>query len=158
MPPTASSLPPGSPQDIPHLLENTAQQVSRLLARRLADACGLSLVEWRVLAMVGQHDTTSPTRVAELAGLDKVKVSRVLSSLVTQGLIRKSDDPKDQRAYLLRLTRRGNVVHQRTQPVIPKIEALLAAHLTQGEWRTLRRALEKLQAYARSLERMGEAG
>jgi DNA-binding MarR family transcriptional regulator len=142
---------------MPHLLENTAQQVSRLLARRLAEACNLTLVQWRVLATVGQHDTTSPTRVAELVGLDKVKVSRSLSSLVAMGLIRKSDDPRDGRAHLLRLTRRGSVVHQRTLSVVPTAEALLAAQLTQGEWRTLRRALERLQAYAGSLEHAAEA-
>jgi len=159
MPPSTSPPPSGSPQsqDVPHLLENTAQQVSRLLARHLADVCSLAVMEWRVLATVGQHGVTSPTRVAELAGLDKVKVSRVLSSLVTRGLIRKSDDPRDGRIHLLRLTRRGTAIHQRTQSVIPALEASLAAQLTQGEWRTFRRALERLQTYAEPLEHAEEA-
>jgi DNA-binding MarR family transcriptional regulator len=148
---TLSVKPPQS-QDMAHLLANTARQVSHLLAHRLADACGLTLVQWRVLATVGQHGVTSPARVAELAGLDKVKVSRALSTLVALDLIRKSGDQRDGRVFLLRLTRRGTAIHQRTLSVIPALEALLAAQLTQGEWRTLRRTLDRLQAYAGSLE------
>src|SRR4051812_16084984 len=116
MPPSASPPPTGSPQsqDLPQLLENAAQQVSRVLTRQLADICGLALVEWRVLVTVGQHDGVSSSGVAELTDLDKVKVSRALSGLVILGLVRKSDDPRDGRAHLLRLTQRGRVVHQRT--------------------------------------------
>ena len=159
MPPSASpsSTQPPQSQDMPLLLENTARQVSQLLARRLADACNLAPVQWRVLTTVGQHGVTSPVRVAERTGLDKVKVSRALTSLTTLGLIRKSDDPRDGRIHLLRLTRRGTAIHQRTQSVIPALEASLAAQLTQGEWRTFRRALERLQAYAEPLEHAEEA-
>ena len=44
--------------------------------------------------------------------MDKVKVSRAAASLVARGLLRQTQDPRDGRARLLRLTCRGATAHR----------------------------------------------
>src|SRR5580704_5347778 len=96
---------------LPYRLSVAANSVSRLFARRYFEAFGLSIPEWRVLAVVGRFDSLSPSTVSEWTAMDKVKVSRAAASLVARGLVRQTQDPRDGRARLLRLTRRGAAVH-----------------------------------------------
>ena len=67
---------------LPYKLSVAANRVSRLFARRYFEAYGLSIPEWRVLAMVGRFGTLSPSAVGEWTAMDKVKVSRAAASLV----------------------------------------------------------------------------
>src|SRR5271157_3647896 len=92
---------------LPYRLSVAANRVSRLFARRYAEAYGLSIPEWRVLAMVGRFGTLSPSAVGEWTAMDKVKVSRAAASLAARGLLKQTPDPHDGRGRLLRLTRKG---------------------------------------------------
>src|SRR5215469_8063860 len=96
---------------LPYRLSVAANRVSRLFARRYSEAFGLSIPEWRVLAIVGRFGTLSPTAVGEWTAMDKVKVSRAAASLVARGMLRQAHDPEDGRGRLLRLTRKGSAVH-----------------------------------------------
>src|SRR6516164_8603430 len=102
---------------LPYRLSVAANRVSRLFARRYSDAYGLSIPEWRVLAIVGRYDTLSPSLVGEWTAMDKVKVSRAAASLVARGLLRQAPDPEDGRGRLLRLTRRGAGVYEGMVPL-----------------------------------------
>src|SRR5271169_4233910 len=67
---------------LPHELAVTAIRTSNLFARRYEAAFGLSVAEWRVLAVVGRFGTITPSVVAERTDMDKVKVSRAAAGLV----------------------------------------------------------------------------
>ncbi len=82
---------------LPYRLSVAANRVSRLFARRYSDAYGLSIPEWRVLAMVGRFGTLSPSAVGEWTAMDKVKVSRAAANLVARGMLRQTQDPEDGR-------------------------------------------------------------
>jgi len=149
-PPAPDALPLG--EHLPHLLDITARQVSRLVSRRLEETVELTFVQWRVLSAVSHGGVMSPSRVSETTALDKVKISRAVADLIDRGLLRQSGNPHDRRSHLLRLTARGGAIHRRTLPVMRELEASLAAQLSQAEWRTLSRTLKKLQIYIGSLE------
>jgi DNA-binding MarR family transcriptional regulator len=133
---------------LPYRLSVTSNRVSRLFAAQYATQYGLTIPEWRVLAVVGRLGTCSPTAVGEFSAMDKVKVSRAAASLVAKGLLRQGQDPSDGRGRLLRMTRKGNVVHAGVVPMARGLEATLAEGLTKAEWVTLTRALRKLSAHA----------
>ena len=137
---------------LPYRLSVAASRVSRLLARRYSEAYGLSIPEWRVLAIVGRFDTLSPSAVGELTAMDKVKVSRAAASLVARGLLRQSQDPSDGRGRLLRLTRRGVSVYEGMVPLACELEGQLAEGLSRTEWSVLLKALEKLSMHAKQCE------
>ena len=142
---------------LPYRLSVAASRVSRLFARRYSDAFGLSIPEWRVLAIVGRFDTLSPSAVGELAAMDKVKVSRAAASLVARGLLRQTQDPRDGRGRLLRLTRRGTTVYEGMVPLACELEGQLAEGLSRSEWTALLKALDKLAAYVKEFDGVDDA-
>ena len=137
---------------LPYRLSVAANRVSRLFARRYSEAYGLSIPEWRVLAIVGRFDTLSPSAVGEWTAMDKVKVSRAAASLVARGLLKQTQDPEDGRGRLLRLTRRGTAVYDGMVPLACELEGQLAEGLSRAEWGALLKTLDKLSTYVREFE------
>ena len=137
---------------LPYRLSVAANRVSRLFARRYSEAYGLSIPEWRVLAMIGRFGTLSPSAVGEWTAMDKVKVSRAAASLVTRGLLRQTQDPRDGRGRLLHLTRKGATVYQGVVPLACELEEQLAEGMSRTEWSNLLKALDKLSTHAQGFE------
>ncbi len=137
---------------LPFRLSVAASSVARLLARRLTDAYGISIAEWRVLSMVGRYGTLSPSVVGERTAMDKVKVSRAAASLVARGMIKQTQDPTDGRGRLLRLTRKGANVHSGSIPLARSLESELANGLSRSEWAALQKALARLGAHVQAID------
>jgi DNA-binding MarR family transcriptional regulator len=137
---------------LPYRLSVAANRVARLFARRYSETYGLSIPEWRVLAMVGRFGTLSPSAVGEWTAMDKVKVSRAAAGLVRRGLLKQMPDPRDGRGRRLRLTRKGVAVHQGMVPLACELEEQLAGGMSRTEWSSLLKALDKLSAHARGFE------
>jgi DNA-binding MarR family transcriptional regulator len=137
---------------LPYRLSVTSNRVSRLFAAQYATQFGLTIPEWRVLAVVGRLGTCSPTAVGEWSAMDKVKVSRAAAALIAKGLLRQSPDPNDGRGRLLRMTRKGVTVHTGVVPLARGLEATLAVVLSKAEWATLNRALQKLSEHVGGIE------
>jgi DNA-binding MarR family transcriptional regulator len=129
---------------LPYRLSVAANRVSRQFARRYSESFGLSIPEWRVLAVVGRYGTVSPSAVGTWTAMDKVKVSRAAASLVTRGLVKQAQDPNDGRGRLLSLTRKGTGVHSGVMPLARELETQLAEGLSKQEWVVLNKALVKL--------------
>jgi DNA-binding MarR family transcriptional regulator len=137
---------------LPYELSVAANHTSRLFARHYSKEFGLSIAEWRVMAVVGRLGDISPGGVAERTEMDKVKVSRAAASMVAAGLLEQLPDPEDGRVRRLRLTRRGERVHQAIIPRARALEVLLAEGLSAAEWETLRHLLRRLTSYTKRLE------
>jgi DNA-binding MarR family transcriptional regulator len=129
----------------------TSTRISRLFARRYSETFGLSIPEWRVIAVVGRFGTLSPSAVGEWTAMDKVKVSRAASSLVARGLLKQGHDPSDGRGRLLTLTRKGVAVHGGVVPLARELEATLARGLSRSDWAALQKALARLNAHVREI-------
>jgi DNA-binding MarR family transcriptional regulator len=138
---------------LPYELSVAANRISRLFARRYSEAFGLSIAQWRVLAVVGRRQALSPRQVADATEMDKVKVSRAASQLVAQGLLSQEPDPQDGRARVLRLTARGREVHRGVVPLARDLEAQIKACMEPTDWAALRPALRRLSGVVAALER-----
>jgi DNA-binding MarR family transcriptional regulator len=137
---------------LPYRLSVTSNRVSRLFAHRYSEAYGISIPEWRVIAVVGEFGTLSPSAVGEYTAMDKVKVSRAAASLVARGLLKQALDPDDGRGRLLSLTRKGATVYQGVVPLARELEAGLAEGLSRAEWAALQKALIRLNAHVQDIE------
>ena len=136
---------------LPYRLSVAANRVSRVFARRYSEAYGLSIPEWRVLAVVGRFGTVSPSTVGEWTTMDKVKVSRAAATLVARGLLRQTQDPADGRARVLRMTRKGQRVFESVVPIARRLEEELTEGLSRAEWTSFQRTLAKLHAHVERL-------
>jgi len=137
---------------LPFRLAVASDGVSRVIARHYLGRSGLCMPEWRLLAAVGRFGVLSPTAAGERTSMDKVKVSRAAASLVARGLLRQTQDPRDGRGRLLRLTRRGVAVYEGMVPLACELESQLAEGLSRSEWSVLLKALDKLSIHAKGFE------
>jgi DNA-binding MarR family transcriptional regulator len=140
---------------LPYRLSVAASRVSRLFARQYSASYGLSIAEWRMMAVIGRFGTLSPSAVGEWTAMDKVKVSRAAASLAERGLVKQLQDPKDGRGRLLRLTRKGVTVRQGMVPLACGLEEQLAEGMSRTEWGSLLKALDKLSTLAEGVDGMG---
>lgn len=136
---------------LPYRLSVVTNRASRLFARRYSEF-GLSIPEWRVLAVVGRFGGLSATEVVERTAMDKVKVSRAVRGLLERGLLARQEDAADRRVQRLAMTREGRRLHAGIVPEARALEAELLAPLSATERAALHRLLDRLDA---RLSKMG---
>jgi len=112
---------------------------------------GVSLGEWRTLALLGAEAPQTVNRLARLAGLDKAQMSRVVSKLADRGLVSRTLGPG--RTTELSLTADGDTVYRGLITAANERNEAFLACLDLAEREALASALTKLTALARSLER-----
>src|SRR5580704_19524896 len=67
---------------LPYKLSILSNRASDAIAQHYSDRFGLSVPEWRVMAVLGQRPGLSARDVATRTAMDKVQVSRAVASLV----------------------------------------------------------------------------
>jgi len=135
-------------QFLPYRLSILSNTVSNTIAREYRDLFGLSIPEWRVMAVLGRFGPLSASGACERTAMDKVGVSRAVAQLIAQGLVKRQTDPNDRRRSILKLTARGVRTHRKIVPIARGRESELAAALTLKERRSLDTLLAKLQQRA----------
>lgn len=140
---------------IPYRLSVVANRASRVFARRYSEAFGLSVAEWRVLAVLGRFGGLSGTEVAERTAMDKVKVSRAVKLLLDRGLVRRAEDAADRRIQRLAMTEAGRQVHAGIVPQARALEAELLEGMDAAAAAALQAMLDRLDR--RLLEMGAEA-
>ena len=131
-------------------LSRAARALSRSAALRYRREFGVSLGEWRTLALLGAVAPETVNRLARLAGLDKAQMSRVVSKLADRGLISRTLGPG--RTTELSLTPDGEAVYRGLIAAANERNEAFMACLEPVEREALATALTKLTALARSLE------
>jgi DNA-binding MarR family transcriptional regulator len=94
-------------------------------------AAGLSVPQFRTLALLGRLGGSPLTAVAEHLGLSAASVSRMVQGLVTKGLVVREPGTSDRRQVSLRLSDRGrsvmNAARRRTEMHLAEVLSSLSA-------------------------------
>jgi DNA-binding MarR family transcriptional regulator len=132
-------------------LHRTANLLSRSAELRYRREFGVSLWEWRCIALLGASaEALSQKELARAAGIDKGQLSRVVSGLAARGLVRRNVDPRDARGIRLSLTGAGRKLYAGLIRAAAERNAAFLACLSARERGCLEGALEKLAAQARA--------
>ncbi len=129
---------------LPYRLSVVTNRISRAFAGRYSAEFGLSIPEWRVIAVVGGFAPLSSNEICRLTEMDKAKVSRAVTRLVAAGLLSRKPDPADQRLIRLAFTKKGRKVYDAIVPRARALERELTEALEPGEREVLERVLVKL--------------
>ena len=128
------------------------------LARRLSEELGaayahegLTIPEWRVLAVIAQEPVTAARDVARLTPMDKMAVSRAVGALEEKGLIAR-ERGEDRRVSSLRLTAPGKIVYHRVAAIALRYEEKLLQRLSAAERRAFLDGLAALEKPDRAAE------
>ena len=136
---------------LPYRLSVVAEAVSSLFAARYQQRFGLSIPEWRVVAVLGQQGEATTQAVIERTAMDRVRVSRAAIRLEDKGLVERRAVEGDQRARLLRLSRRGRAVYAGIVPLAHSLQDALAEALSAEEQQALGLLLDRIGARTRAL-------
>ena len=129
---------------LPYRLSVASNTISQAIAADYEERFGLSVTQWRVMAILGRHEDLAARDVAQRTAMDKVAVSRALSALIERGFVRRATAREDRRASRLRLTAAGRRVHDKIVPLAIEHERRLLARLSEEEQRWLVRILDAL--------------
>jgi DNA-binding MarR family transcriptional regulator len=131
---------------LPYRLSVTAECISRVFAESYQERFGLTIPEWRVMAVLGEAAPRPTQAVIEATEMDRVKVSRAVTRLVDKGLVTRKTAPEDQRSQILALSRKGAQLYRQIVPLAHALQAELTAGLSEAELAALDRLLAHLHA------------
>jgi DNA-binding MarR family transcriptional regulator len=129
---------------LPYRLSILSNRASDAIARHYSDRFGLSVPEWRVMAVLGQTPGMSARDVAQRTAMDKVQVSRAVASLVDARRVKREGDETDGRVTRLSLTAKGQAIYDEVVPLALHLEEVFLAALTPDERKTLNALMDKL--------------
>ena len=135
---------------MPYRLSVASNAVSRLIARAYEDRFGLSIPQWRLMAVLAEKPMTQQAIVARTA-MDKVTVSRAAQLLLARHLVLRTAHEADGRSHILTLSEQGRELHAEIAPLALAYEAALLSGLTPAEVETLKRLLTRLEGAAGKL-------
>lgn len=136
----------------PYRLSVLTNRISSLIARAYTDRFGISIPQWRVIAVLGEESGITATEVAQRTAMDKVAVSRAVQGLVKAGRVRRLASQQDGRVAKLRLTAKGQRIYNEITPLALGYEDAVLEPLTRVERGYLDAILRKLSRRLDSLE------
>jgi DNA-binding MarR family transcriptional regulator len=136
---------------LPYRLSVLSNRVSDAIAREYSDRFGLTIPEWRAMAVLGGTPCLSAREVAERTAMDKVQVSRAVEKLVGARRVARTPDAQDGRIQRLALTAKGRAIYDEVAPLALQLEEILLSALSAPERRALDELLAKLSLQAGQL-------
>jgi len=140
---------------VPYRLAVLTNIVSMSIANAYEQEFGLSIPEWRVLAVLARYPNLSAIEVSERAAMDKVAVSRAVRRLVAARRLVRTHDKGDRRRSVLRLSPAGRAIYTRVAPLALRYERRLLDTLSAQDRRALNRLIGQLIERARELDGNG---
>jgi len=129
-------------QFIPYRIVVLGKKISERLAPLYEDE-GVSIPEWRVLAVIAQYDDIAARDVVEQTPMDKMAVSRAVSSLEHREIVGRRASTIDARVSRLFLTKDGRRLFDRIADIALKFERELLVGLSLED----REKFEELISY-----------
>lgn len=130
------------------LLHERLAKLSRQL-RNLTLPAGITRERLSALAAIEAHGPISVTALAHRENVRPATMSRMISSLVEEGLVKRHEDKSDKRGVLIKATPKGRRLYQRANQQCLKhfSEALTQLEADQlAAMRSLAAALENLSS------------
>ena len=118
---------------------------------------GLSEVEWRILAIVGDHAPLTLGALVEILGLDKGQLSRGVTTLVKRRILMRTADPQDSREVHIALTPHGQATFEALIALALERNRELVAGLSRAEIAGLLAALDRVLANAKIMLAQSQA-
>lgn len=139
---------------LPYRLSVLSNRISRAIAVRYEEA-GLTIPDWRVMAVLQPEPGLSAKEVAARTAMDKVAVSRAVSRLLAAGRIKREHSPDDRRQTALSLTKAGQQDYDRIAPMALAYEKKILNELGPERTKDLEEVLKALEDIQDRIEGLG---
>ena len=136
---------------LPYRLSVLSHTVSTTIAGVYEKRFGVTIPEWRVIAILGRFPGLSAVDVAERTLMDKVAVSRAVTKLIKNGRIDRQFADADRRRSILNLSEEGRKVHDEIAPLALQFEHELLDGIAAADVETLSTVMDSLMSKAHRL-------
>lgn len=137
---------------VPYLLSITSNAVSGRISQEYRTRFGLSVPEWRVMAVLGDSGALTQRELTRLTVMDKVAVNRACKVLEERGLASRRPNAQDGRSHLLELTESGVRMHDEIMPLALEMERRLFSNFTPEEVADFRHLLDRVRGEVDDLD------
>lgn len=120
----------------------------RKMAQANIDRVGVAITvdQWLVLQVIQEHDDLTQTDIAERVFKDQASVARMISLLLTRGLLASEPLPNDGRRSRLRVTPTGLQTLAAVEPVVLNNRSVALQGISECELGVLKELLEQISA------------
>src|SRR5690606_7596130 len=137
---------------VPYQLSITSNAVSGRIALEYRQRFGLSVPEWRVMAVLGDSGPLTQRELTLLTLMDKVAVNRACRVLEERGLAYRRPNAQDGRSHHLDLTESGTRMRDEIMPLALEMERRLFSNFTPDEVEQFRSLLERIRGEVKDLD------
>ena len=136
---------------LPYRLSVASNAVSRLIARAYEDRFGLTIPQWRLIAVLAEDGPLTQQAIGARTVMDKVTVRRATQGLVKRRLVQRAPHDADGRSHHLALSKAGERLYSEVSPVALEYEARLLQQFDPAAVEELKRVLRHLESAAEVL-------
>ena len=138
---------------LPYRLSVVSNTVSQGIAHIYQQDHDLTVIEWRIIAVLGRYPSLTASQIVERTVMDKVSVSRAVNRLLERGLLKRTTHGSDRRFRNLELTDKlGKKTFESIVPRARNYEQALLNDFSAAEISTLVDLLDRLQQTAIALD------
>lgn len=128
-------------------LRMVSNAVSQAFAKKLA-ASDVTVAEWVILReMYSNDEKTSPSMVAEMTGLTRGAVSKLIERLLNKGLVSRTEVSNDRRFQEIKLTTSAHKLVPSLASIADENEKVFFSMLTEAEKKNLTKTLRKIAEF-----------
>jgi DNA-binding MarR family transcriptional regulator len=131
-------------EHLPYLINRVG---SALVERFSADALAkahLSIASWRVLAVLANAGSLRQTDLAEMTSIDASTLSRLITRLVCDDLVKRTRSKKDSRAVAVALTIKARRAMTKLVPIATGLQRKATRSLSKKDLATLKHVLRRM--------------
>ena len=129
----------------------TAHALRKAFGRRAA-CVGVTGAQWKVLFKLTLKPGLRQTDLADLLDLEPITLTRIIDRLQEAGLVERTPDPADRRAWRLHLTAKAEPVVEKLRAIADEMTAEVFAGIDPKEIQVMRQVLTRVR------ERVGQFG
>lgn len=124
-------------------LSRSYHSFKRAATKRMEEH-GLTPEQFSVLSELHKQEGISQKQLALLTERDQTTVGKILDKLVKKGLVIRSADPRDRRAFILLTTKEGVQVIRLLEPTLDQLQQQAFSRLSKKEIKQFIKTLETI--------------
>lgn len=113
---------------------------------------GCRIRDLRILRLIDDNPGTTFAEIAKITGFDRSLTSRIIQTLIANGLIDRTNSTEDARVFLLSTTEKGKETRRIGRQLSDRLEVILTDPLSAQELRSLNEILARLGSWVTSEE------
>ena len=137
---------------LPYRLTTLSNKMSHELTELYSSKFGLSIQEWQILMVLGEHEELLAVEICSLTAMYKVAVSRAVKKLLSKNLLFKNQSEEDNRRFTLSLSNEGKKLYAKVGSIAVNYEAEIIASLSAAEIEAMDQLFTQLDGILEGIE------